>query len=100
MSRRGENIHKRKDGRWEARYIKARINDKTIYKSIYARSYREVKAKLKEQIKQDIHLPDKIKQDKKIKFDEVFNQYINKTLSKNPLTTNISIYMKTILVLF
>ena len=68
MSRRGENIHKRKDGRWEARYIKARIHDKTIYKSIYARSYREVKAKLKEQIKHDIHLPDKIKQDKKIKF--------------------------------
>lgn len=76
MSRRGENIHKRKDGRWEARYIKARINDKTIYKSIYARSYREVKAKLKEQIKHDIHLPDNIKQDKKIKFDEVFNQWI------------------------
>lgn len=24
MARRGENIHKRKDGRWEGRYIKAR----------------------------------------------------------------------------
>lgn len=76
MPRRGENIHKRKDGRWEARYIKARINDKTIYKSIYASSYREVKTKLKEQIKYDICLSDKIEQPKKIKFDEVFNQWI------------------------
>ena len=27
MSRRGENIRKRKDGRWEARYIKGRKNN-------------------------------------------------------------------------
>ena len=27
MARRGENIHKRKDGRWEGRYIKARTPD-------------------------------------------------------------------------
>ena len=26
MARRGENIHKRKDGRWEGRYIKARTD--------------------------------------------------------------------------
>lgn len=28
MARHGENIHKRKDGRWEGRYIKARTPDK------------------------------------------------------------------------
>ena len=47
MPRRGENIHKRKDGRWEARYKKGiDANGKTIYGSLYAHTYREVKAKL------------------------------------------------------
>jgi len=47
MPRRGENIHKRKDGRWEGRYIDCRKSDgRAHYKSIYARSYTEVKAKL------------------------------------------------------
>ena len=47
MPKRGENIHKRKDGRWEARYKKGIDgNGKTIYGSIYANTYREVKAKL------------------------------------------------------
>jgi len=46
MSRKGENIYKRKDGRWEARYIINRTYDgKAIYKSIYAPSYSEVKKK-------------------------------------------------------
>ena len=30
MARRGENIHKRKDGRWEGRYIKSRTSDKKV----------------------------------------------------------------------
>ena len=30
MARRGENIHKRKDGRWEGRYIKARTPEGKI----------------------------------------------------------------------
>lgn len=47
MPRRGEHIHKRKDGRWEARY-KCGIdaNGKTCYKSVYAKTYTEVKEKL------------------------------------------------------
>lgn len=44
MPRRGENIRKRKDGRWEAR-IKICKNEKTRYKSVYAKTYREVKKK-------------------------------------------------------
>lgn len=31
MARRGENIHKRKDGRWEGRYIKGRADGKAIW---------------------------------------------------------------------
>ena len=46
MPRRGENIFKRKDGRWEARYIKEIALDGTKkYGSVYAKTYREVKVK-------------------------------------------------------
>lgn len=46
MARRARNIYKRKDGRWEGRYIKERINGKAKYGAVYARSYTEVKEKL------------------------------------------------------
>lgn len=46
MPRHGENIFKRKDGRWEARFVKEiTIEGKKKYGSVYARTYREVKAK-------------------------------------------------------
>lgn len=46
MPRRGENIFKRKDGRWEARYVKEVALDGTKkYGSVYARTYKDVKAK-------------------------------------------------------
>lgn len=47
MARTGENIYKRKDGRWEARYINSYDgNGKAKYKYLYARTYSEVKSKL------------------------------------------------------
>lgn len=47
MSKRGENIHKRKDGRWEARYRKGRNSaGNIIYGSVYGKTYREAKEKL------------------------------------------------------
>ncbi len=46
MSRTGENIYKRKDGRWEGRYIKERVDGKAKYGAVYARTYRDVKRKL------------------------------------------------------
>lgn len=46
MPRHGENIWKRKDGRWEARYIKTRHSSgKAVYASVYAKTYKEVKKK-------------------------------------------------------
>lgn len=46
IPRRGENIYKRKDGRWEARYVKEITADgKKKHGSVYASSYKEVKAK-------------------------------------------------------
>ena len=44
MSRRGENIYKRKDGRWEGRYKPDGISEK--YKYVYAHTYKETKEKL------------------------------------------------------
>lgn len=49
MSRKGENIYKRKDGRWEGRFIKLYDeDDKAKYGSVYARTYVEVRKKLLE----------------------------------------------------
>ena len=49
MSRKGENIYKRKDGRWEGRYKKGvASNSRTIYGSCYGKTYREVKEKLED----------------------------------------------------
>ena len=46
MSKRGENIYKRKDGRWEARYQKGYTENGSIrYGYCYAKTYREAKEK-------------------------------------------------------
>ena len=47
MARKGENIYKRKDGRWEGRYIKGRKpNGQALYGSVYGKKYSEVKHRL------------------------------------------------------
>lgn len=47
MPRKGENIYKRKDNRWEARYIKGyRIDGSIKYGYCYGKTYREAKEKL------------------------------------------------------
>lgn len=45
MPRKGENIFKRMDGRWEGRYIKERRSDRPVYGYVFGKSYREVKEK-------------------------------------------------------
>lgn len=62
MGRTGENIYKRKDGRWEARYILFyNCNGKAKYKYIYAKTYSEVKAKLlKAQFEDSFHAMSKV----------------------------------------
>ena len=48
MARRQRNIYKRRDGRYEARFVKERSrNGKAIYGSVYDRTYAGVKEKLK-----------------------------------------------------
>ncbi len=49
MPKRGENVRKRKDGRWEGRYsVKDVYCGTTCVRSVYAKSYTEVRQKLAE----------------------------------------------------
>lgn len=49
MPRKGNNIYKRQDGRWEGRYIKSRTQTgKAIYGYVYAETYDAVKLKLED----------------------------------------------------
>ena len=49
MPRKGENIRKRKDGRWEGRYTAGHDPEtsRAIYKNVFGRTPAEAKAKLK-----------------------------------------------------
>lgn len=45
--RKGENVFKRKDGRWEARYIKGyELSSKIKYGFCYGKTYKEAKEKV------------------------------------------------------
>lgn len=46
MLKQGKNIYLRKDGRWEGRYIKERVNGKTRYGYVFGKSYEEALNKL------------------------------------------------------
>lgn len=81
MSRKGENIYKRKDGRWEGRYIKSRTaSGKAIYGYIYAKTYKEAKEKVSiqrmlqsipaEKVEAEIHTE---------KFDDIAMEWFNAT---------------------
>ena len=49
MSKKGENIYKRKDGRWEGRYIKFYDGEgKAKYGYLYGKTYSEVKTRLRD----------------------------------------------------
>ncbi len=49
MGRRGENIRKRADGRWEARVVQGPpVSGKTNYRYMYGRTYQEVRKKKKD----------------------------------------------------
>ena len=57
MARRGENIYKRKDGRWEGRYkVGYKDSGKVKYRSVYGRSYAEVKETLST-LKKSLYFP-------------------------------------------
>lgn len=74
MARRGENIYKRKDGRWEGRYKNGfKADGKTRYFSVYGKSYSEVRAALLQ--KRQITNESRIRC--KYKFGEVVQMWLN-----------------------
>ncbi len=88
MPRKGENIYKRKDGRWEGRVIE-RYDElgRAKYKSFYADSYSLVKEKVKAY--SPVFHPKKI--DLK---DQFFSDYAEKWLDTVKLKCKISTYNK------
>ena len=87
MSRRGDNIRKRKDGRWEGRYKAVSYDNKSKYNSVYARSYTECKNKLFE--------AKKLYSKKEIKStDKVFSQVLFEWLDSNKLRIKGATYLK------
>lgn len=76
MSKKGENITKRKDGRWEARILKGYKQDgRAIYKSLYANSYSQVKAKKTEYL--SVFIPDKTKKfNQNDTFDNILSLFL------------------------
>ncbi len=79
MPRKGENIYKRKDGRWEGRYIKDRTDDgKAIYGYLYAYSYHE----LKEKMTQNKNAPGRDFKTSDVLFEEIAKEWLLYTASR------------------
>ena len=82
MPKRGENIRKRKDGRWEARIIDFYTsNGKAHYKYIYSKSYTEVKILKKDfNIQKDKYINTQKKLSTSI--SEICTEWLNKNKIK------------------
>ncbi len=88
MARRGENIYKRKDGRWEGRYIKGRdIEGKAIYGYAYAKTYSEVKERLlREKNKYNVNCLEKNVQ---MKLSDLAIQWLETTMNNYKQSTYV-----------
>ena len=88
MSKRGLNIHKRKDGRWEGRFEIGRKENGCIkYRSIYGKTYGEVKANIIAAKNSQLSIYQK---QRFITFREVLNLWIenNRLKSKGATVSN------------
>lgn len=91
MARTGENIYKRKDGRWEARYIVSYDgNGKAQYKYLYAHTYAEVKTKLIKAQKHS-HLTTEVE---KLKHKEKYEYWLDEWLHSKRLSVKESTYIR------
>lgn len=92
MPRKGENIRKRKDGRWEGRLILTLETGEKKVHSVYGRSYTEVKKKML--IKKG-ELCTSISIEEKFKLAEItFGQAAEEFLSESYQTKKYSTYIK------
>ena len=85
MSRNGLNIHKRKDGRFEGRYIKSYDNNKIKYGYIYGKNYSEVKAKL-------LNISNIDEVDTHIQFIDIADEWLNSLKIKVKESTYVKYY--------
>lgn len=89
MPRTGENIYKRKDGRWEGRCIVGRGSDnKALYRSFYGLTYSEVKRKI-EDFKKNQSL---LKASSKHDFEYYGNLWLNIVSNEHKYSTYIKYY--------
>lgn len=89
MSKKGENIYKRKDGRWEARYEKCRsVTGKIVYGYCYGKTYKEAKQKMQYAISNTAQQP-KAKQ-----AETQFDVYCDDWLCEKAVTIRQSSYIK------
>lgn len=98
MPRHGENIRKRKDGRWEGRYYTFEPQcGKKVVRSVYARTYAEVKEKL---ISAKISAGSEKKAfpvEKKLNFDKIAQEWLESIVKTKKYSTYIkyrSVYEK------
>ena len=108
MSKRGENIYKRKDGRWEGRYRKSDFK----YGYIYGKTYKEVKEKLNRARVNSENKSDKtkaavlcdswltykeqsIKESSLVKYKNITEKYIKPYFNKISAKRQINILLKT-----
>lgn len=76
MPKKGENIYKRKDGRWEGRYIRYYDeNGKAKYGYVYSKTYNEVKKKLIEK-KSQVGTKCETLSNKTILYNDVLNAWL------------------------
>lgn len=84
MSKRGLNIYRRKDGRYEGRFADGyRTDGKTKYRSIYGKTYTEVKEKLM-QIKARVILPNV---ESKLTVKELFAEWLSAKQTQTKAST-------------
>lgn len=96
MSRRGDNIRKRADGRWEGRYRYQIDNDSYKYKSIYGKSYGEVKTRLIQILRTDNGAAGGLQSEKKeiVQKKAAFNDVAEEWLQHVKQTRKHSTYIK------
>ena len=88
MGRKGENIFHRKDGRWEARYVKGyHSNGKCQYGYLYGKTYQEVKAKRIQYL-----LDYEAKEKSKLKKSLLFKEQIELWLKQQKIAVKISTF--------
>ena len=86
MARKGENIFKRKDGRWEARYVRGHeLSGKIRYGFCYGKTYREAKDKvMKARLDAQRQAKPQISRERRqfIKYSAILEKHVKPTLGK------------------